>query len=40
MRSPLRGKAFREEKHGEVELRQELGVIIYNFDKKEQVRWA
>lgn len=45
MRSPLKGKALGnkalgEEKQGELELRKELGVIIYNFDKKEQVRSA
>ncbi|CAM9093154.1 unnamed protein product [Ectocarpus fasciculatus] len=40
MRNPIdlaRSKALRhQERHGQGELRRELGVIIYNFDKKEQ----
>lgn len=41
MRNPIdlaRSKTLRhQERHGQGEVRRELGVIIYNFDKKEQV---
>lgn len=41
MRNPLelaRSTAMKQhEKHAQGELRRELGVIVYNFDKKEQV---
>lgn len=41
MRNPIdlaRSKTLRhQERHGQGEVRRELGVIVYNFDKKEQV---